>query len=234
MWPLVQADFERLIAAKIYRALLEDSVYRAFLVSAGVKLNELADFSIPSSLKKNFLISAKVRAHIVVAEIERSGALQEKTVGAKLCVGPLVLYRLWDSSAPERRQGIWWFEPNVIQVCKQNTPRSPQARKEWLRAHLAISRDWSNLDRMDYISIGAKDEVPAIVGAGNPMRVYSPGAISTKASPNSTKPLPLAKAKREDYWKDFGKFFPGGIRQTILPFIPLASGIDLNAFLNKG
>jgi hypothetical protein len=66
------------------------------------------------------------------------------------------------------------------------------------------------------------------------MRVYSPGAISTQPSPNSTKPLPLAKAKREDYWKDFGKLFPGGIRQTILPFIPHASGIDLNAFLNKG
>jgi hypothetical protein len=234
MWPLVQADFEKLIAAKIYRALLEDSVYRAFLVSSGVKLSALGDFSIPSALKKNFLLSAKVRAHIAVAEIEKSGALQEKTVGAKLCVGPLVLYRLWDSSAPERRQGIWWFEPSVIEVCKQNTPRSPEVRKEWLRAHLAISRDWSKLDRIDYISIGAKDEVPAIVGAGKAMRVYSPDAISTKAAPNSTKPLPLAKVKRQDYWEDFGKFFPGGIRQTILPFIPRATGIDLNAFLNKG
>jgi hypothetical protein len=234
MWSQVQADLEKLIAARVYPALLEDAVYRAFLVSAGAKLGALADYSIPPPLRKNFDVAAKLRAHIIVSEIEKTGALQEKSAGAKLCCGPFKLYRLWDADAPDRREGVWWFEPEVLEVCKKSTPRSPDARKQWLREHLAVSTDWSKLNRIDYISLDAKDEVPAILGAGNPMRVYSPGAVSVQASPASSRPLPFSKVTRKEYWDNFGKFFPGGVRQTILPFLPRATGMDLNAFLNKG
>jgi hypothetical protein len=234
MWSQVQADLAKLLAARIYPALLEDAVYRSFLVFAGVELSQLGDYSIPRTLRKNFDTAAKIRAHIIVTEIEKSGAVKEDTAGAKICAGPLRLYRLWDSGAPDKREGVWWFEPKVIDVCKKSTPRSPDARKKWLREHLAVSLDWSKLNRIDYISLTADDELPAIVGSGKPMPVYSPDAVSTKQSATPTKPLPMAKTTPKEYFDSFGKFFPGGVRQTILPFIPRAIGMDINAFLNKG
>ena len=221
-----------MLAAKIFPALLEDAVYRSFLVFAGVELSKLGDYSVPPALRKNFGTAAKIRAHIIVAEIEKSRALDEDTAGAKLWRGPLTMYRLWDSDAPERRVSVWWFEPNVIDVCKKSTPRSAEVRKNWLREHLAVPLDWSKLNRIDYISLTADDELPAIVGSGKPMPVYSPDAVSTKQS--ATQPLPMAKTTPKEYFDNFGKSFPGGIRQTILPFIPRAVGMDINAFLNKG
>jgi hypothetical protein len=234
MWSQVQADLESLLAAKIYPGLLEDAVYRAFLVSAGVKLSDLADYSIPARLQKNFRTTARIRAHIIVKEIGKSGAIAENSAGAKLCHGQLTLYRLWDSGAPERREGVWWFAPEVIDACKRNTPRSPEIRKQWLREHLAVSIDWSKLNRIDYITLKTGDELPAIVGTGRPMRVCSPDSVSTKASASSTAPPPIAKATPKEYFNNLDKLFPGGVRQTILPFIPRAIGMDINAFLNKG
>ncbi len=231
MWSQVRTDLENLLAARVYPVLLEDAVYRAFLVGAGMTLSALGDYSIPTKLKENFRKAAKIRAHIIVAEIEKSKAIKEKSAGAKLCSG-LTLYRLWDAGAPERREGVWWFEPDVIECCKKSTPRSPDARRQWLREHLAVSLDWSKLDRMDIINLKEQEEVPAIVGAGEPMPVYSPDAVSTKTSSN--RPLPMAKATPKEYFDYFGKDFPGGVRQTILPFIPRAIGVDSNAFLNKG
>jgi hypothetical protein len=234
MWSQVQADLEKLISAKIYPALLEDAVYRSFLVSAGVKLGAVGDGAVPAALRKNFQTAAKIRAHIIVGEIEKSRALDEDTAGTKLCRGPLTMYRLWDSDAPERRVSVWWFEPNVIDVCKKSTPRSAEVRKNWLREHLAVPLDWSKLNRIDYISLKADDELPAIVGSGRPMPRWSPQAVSTRASASSSSSLPMAKTTPKEYFDNFGKSFPGGIRQTILPFIPRAVGMDINAFLNKG
>jgi hypothetical protein len=231
MWSQVRADLEKLLSAKIYPVLLEDPVYRAFLISAGLKLGQIDDTTIPARLQANFQTAARIRAHIIVAEIEKSKAIQEKSAGAKLC-RELTLYRLWDASAAERRVGVWWFEPSVIECCKQSTPRSPETRKQWLREHLAVSIDWSNLNRIDTITLTNESAIPAIVGTGEPMPVFSQDAVSTKSS--STRPLPRAKTAPKEYFDNFGKYFPGGVRQTILPFIPRAVGMDLNAFLNRG
>ena len=231
MWSQVRADLENLLAAKIYPVLLEDAVYRAFLVSAGVKLGQVSDSAVPARLQTNFRTAAKIRAHIIVAEIEKSNAIQERSAGAKLCRG-VTLYRLWDSTSAERRVGVWWFEPSVIECCKQSTTRSPEVRKQWLREHLAVSIDWSKLNRIDTITLTEENVIPAIVGTGAPMPVYSIDAVSSKSS--STRPLPIAKATPKEYFDNFGKYFPGGLRQTILPFIPRVVGMDLNAFLNKG
>lgn len=233
MWSQVQHDLENLLAAKIYSCLVEDAVYRAFLVSAGFRFSG-RDYSIPPNLQKNFNTAAKIRAHIIVSEVERSEAILESSAGAKLCHGPVQLYRLWDGGSPERRQSVWWFEPAVIEACKKNTPRSPEVRKQWLREHLAVPLDWSKLNRIDYISLKAGDELPVILGTGRPMPVYSPDAVSSKQSTTSGKPMPMAKATPKEYFDNLGKFFAGGMRQTILPFIPHATGMDINAFLNKG
>jgi hypothetical protein len=233
MWAQVRTDLENLLSASIYPALMGDAVYRAFLTSTGAKLSDLSDYTVPAPLRDSFRTAAKIRAYIIVAEIEKSQAIREESAGAKVCRA-VTLYRLWDAGSPERRQSVWWFEPTVIECCKKSTPRSADARKQWLREHLAVSIDWSKLNRVDTITLSGGDGIPAIVGIGKPMPVYSQDAVSTKVSPGSNRPLPVAKTTPEVYFDNFGKFFPGGIRQTILPFIPRATGMDLNAFLNKG
>lgn len=234
MWSQVEVDLEKMLAAKIYPALLEDPVYRAFLVFAGIKLSALGDYSVPASLRNNFRTAAKIRAHIIVTEVQRSQALDEYSAGAKLCQGDLTLYRLWDGEAPQNRVGVWWFEPQVMDTCKKSTARSPNLRRQWLRDHLAVSLDWSKLNRIDRITLTGNAEMPCIVGTGKQMPVYTPNAVSTKVSSTSRQGLPIAKTTPMEYFANLGRVFPGGVRQTVLPFIPHATGMDLNAFLNKG
>jgi len=217
MWSQVQVDLERILADKIYPVLLTDAVYRHFLAVAGIQPSST---SISPRQQENFVTAAKIRARIIVAEIARSGGLEEHSCCAKLTSGA-VLYRFWDSRVPERREGVWWFDQNVINTCKRLGGRSASDRREWLRQNLAVSIDWSKMDRIDTISLGPKSEIPAVEGIGKPMRTYSPEAI------------PQGKIASADYWANYGKYFPGGVKQTVLPFIPTAQGVDLNSFLSR-
>jgi hypothetical protein len=218
MWSQVQGDLQQILAAKIYPALIPDPVYRHYLVSAGLPPR---DGAVPLELKKNFATAAKIRAHIIVAEVAQTKGLKESTCCAKLIEGPVILYRFWDSTVPENREGVWWFDRNVIDICKANTKRSAPERRDWLRKNLAVSMDWSRMDRIDLIELPLNSEVPAIQGVGQGMPVYSPSAI------------PKGKVENKEYWKDLGRYFPGGAKQTVLPFIPQAKGMDLNQFLSR-
>ena len=221
MWSQVQADLERLLAAKVYPLLLSDAVYRHFLMFAGLGPNCLKGGPAPASLRPNFEVVAKLRAHIIVSEVEETGGLDEDCTSAKLLKGPAQLCRFWDSTAPNRREGIWWFDSGIIATCKQHAGRSVADRKEWLRCHLAVSIDWSSMNRIDLISLTPAEELPAIEGKGARKPVYSSAAI------------PQGKVLSKDYWPSFGKYFPGGVKQTILPFIPRTTGTDLNSFLAR-
>jgi hypothetical protein len=53
------------------------------------------------------------------------------------------------------------------------------------------------------------------------MRVYSAAA------------LPNGKVASKDYWPNLGKWFPGGLKQVALPFVPRSQGEDLNRFLSR-
>ncbi|MBZ5622948.1 MAG: hypothetical protein LAQ69_30075 [Acidobacteriia bacterium] len=220
MWSQVEADFEQMLARKIYPVLLGDAVYRAFLTLAGMGPNFPSDETVPVSLRENFAKAAKIRAHIAVAEIARSSGLEEARSNAKLITGPVTLYRFWDSRAPERREGVWWFERHVIDLCKQNAGRTAAERLEWLREHLAVSIDWSKMDRIDVMSLAANQEVPVIEGTGTAQRMYSATALTR------------GKVASKDYWPNLGKFFPGGVKQTVPPFLPRFQGQDLNRFLS--
>lgn len=219
MWSQVQADLWQLLAAKVYPALIPDAVYRHYLGSAGLPPRE---GSVPPELKENFATVAKMRAHIIVAEVAQTKGLMESTCCAKLITGHAILYRFWDSTVPEYRVGVWWFDRNVIDTCKANTKRSAPDRRDWLRKNLAVSMDWSRMDRIDLIELPLNSEIPAIQGTGVGMPVYSPSAI------------PKGRVESKEYWENFGKYFPGGVKQTVLPFIPQAKGMDLNQFLSRG
>jgi len=221
MWSQVQSDLQEILAAKIYPLLITDAVYRHYLVSAGLppRVGE-----VPADLKQNFQMSAKIRAHIIVAEIAKMRGLQESSCCAKLITrkDAHILYRFWDSTAPKYREGVWWFDPNVIDICKASSKCSASERREWLRKNLAVSLDWSRMDRIDVIEVPLNGEIPAIQGTGLGMRVYSPTALYE------------GRVESEDYWPNLGKHFPGGVKQTVLPFIPRAKGMDLNQFLTRG
>jgi hypothetical protein len=220
MWPQVETDLEKMLAARIYPGLLTDAVYRKFLTFAGFGPSFPRDLN--SLQRENLAKAARMQAHIAVAEVSKSGGLVESMSCAKLLKGPLTLYRFWDSKAPERRIGVWWFYRDVIDTCKQRAGKSVGERLSWLRENLAVAFDWSAMDRIDTLSVTAADELPAIEGTGARMRVYSAAAISS------------GKVAGKDYWPNLGKYFPGGVKQVILPFIPQARGEDLNSFLNRG
>lgn len=221
MWSQVQTDLERMLAAKIYPLLLSDAVYRHFLMFAGLGPNALEAGPAPAALRPNFEVVAKLRAHIIVSEVEQTGGLDEDCTCAKLLKGPALLCRFWDSTAPKRREGIWWFDNGIIETCKQHAGRTVAERKDWLRRHLAVSIDWSSMNRIDLIALTPAEELPAIEGRGAKRSVYSTAA------------LPEGKVLSKDYWPSFGKYFPGGVKQTVLPFIPRTTGTDLNSFLSR-
>jgi hypothetical protein len=221
MWSQVQTDLERMLAARVYPLLLSDAVYRHFLMFAGLGPNSLEAGPASVVLPPNFEVVAKLRAHIIVSEVERTGGLDEDRTCAKLLKGPAILCRFWDSNEPKRREGIWWFDRSILDTCKQHAGRSAADRKDWLRRHLAVSIDWSSMNRIDLISLTHAEELPAIEGKGAKRPVYSSAA------------LPQGKVLSKDYWPSFGKYFPGGVKQTVLPFIPRALGADLNSFLGR-
>jgi hypothetical protein len=221
MWWQVQTDLEHLLAVRVYPLLLSDAEYRHFLMFAGLGPNSLEAGPAPEALRANFEVVAKLRAHIIVAEVEKTGGLDEDCTCAKLLKGPALLCRFWDSNEPKRREGIWWFDRSIIETCKQHAGRSAADRKDWLRSHLAVSIDWSSMNRIDLISLTPTEELPAIEGKGARRPVYSSSAI------------PQGKILSKDYWPSFAKYFPGGVKQTVLPFIPRTIGTDLNSFLAR-
>src|ERR1039458_1045869 len=77
MWSQVERDLEQMLVAKIYRVLLvQDAVYRSFLMFAGLGPNFPSDGQIPSHLRENLAKAAKIRAHIIVSEIAGMNALE--------------------------------------------------------------------------------------------------------------------------------------------------------------
>jgi hypothetical protein len=212
-----------MLSARIYPGLLTDAVYRKFLTFAGFGPAFPSDLkSLSPALGENLTKVAKMQAHIAVREVAKTGGIEESTSCARLLTGPVTLYRFWDSSSPERRVGVWWFHRNVIDTCKLHAGKSAADRQIWLREHLAVCFDWSRMDRIDTLSVQAGTELPAIEGTGAPMRVYSAAALSN------------GKVSSKDYWANLGKYFPGGLKQIVLPFIPPAHGEDLNRFLSRG
>jgi hypothetical protein len=222
MWAQVQHDLEKMMAAKIYAGLLHDAVYRKFLSFAGFGPSFPTDLkNVSPALRENLCKVAHLQAQLAIAAVVSAGAIEETDSCAKLITGPTTLYRFWDSNHPDNRVSIWWIHRSVIDACKQHAGKSLTARQAWLREHLAVSIDWSTMDRIDTLSLTSADELPAIEGRGKQMRVYSATALYK------------GNAASADYWQNLGKYFPGGMKQLVLPFIPKAQGEDLRRFLSR-
>ena len=220
MWKQVETVLSALLSAKIYDNLLSDPVYRSFLTSAGLGPNFPKGALLPA-VQKRLQDAAQVRARIAVRTLEQAGGLEPASTTAKLLAGPITLYRFWESRSAAYRTGVWWFESALIDQAKRDA-KGVDARAVWLREKLAVCVDWSAMDRIDRLDLAPGVELPAVQGLGKPQRMYSMNAI------------PSGRVQGADYWPNLGKQLPGGLRQTVLPFIPAVQGQDLRSFLNRG
>ena len=220
MWRQVENGLTAALSAKIYDNLLSDPVYRSFLTGAGLGPNFPKGALLPA-VQKRLQEAAEVRARIAVRTLEQSGGLEPASTTAKILTGPLTLYRFWESRSSAYRTGVWWFESALIEQAKRGA-KGVDARIEWLREKLAVSMDWSAMDRIDRLDLTPGVELPAVQGLGRPQRMYSANAI------------PSGRVQGKDYWPNLGTQLPGGLRQTVLPFIPAVQGQDLRSFLNRG
>lgn len=210
----------RLLSARIYPNLFTDTFYRRFLTLAGLPAGGPPGGVIPPALRADFDAAAKINAGLAVAAVSKSGGIEETSACAKLLKLPIVLCRFWDSTAPDYRKSIWWCDKNVVNLAKVHAGNTSAERLQWLREHLAVSLDWSRMDRIDLLRLGKNDELPAIEGVGTRQRMYSATALYQ------------GNARSVDYWKNIDRYFPGGVKQIALPFIPQSSGEDLNRFLS--
>jgi hypothetical protein len=220
MWSQVEADLTGMLGARIYSNLITDTYYRRFLTFAGLPAGGPPGNVIPPALRGNFEKAAKMNAGMAVGAVSKSGGIVEASACAKLLKSPVTLCRFWDATAPERREGIWWFDKSVVDTAKQHAGRTAAERLDWLRQHLAVSLDWSRTNRIDLIRLGTNDLLPAIEGDGASQRMYSASALYS------------GRAPRDAYWKNLSTYFPGGVKQIVLPFIPQSTGEDLNRFLS--
>lgn len=239
MWEVVEMELARLLESRIYKALLGDRsewgdvgylreclkrgvavldagrrprMYPGFLFRAGIlpefptKVEQL----IPAQ-KEKLREAARMEARLIVGGLEGLGALRELRATAEVVSGRR-LYRMWDSRYASSEAGVWWFSEGLYAQVK-GLPAAE--RREVLRDYLAVSRDWSNLDRVSCLNLGAQ-ELPAIVALGLPQRYYSKGMWQQFGVVETSDEV----EKRRAYYANLQRVLGGGKTQFYLPWVP--------------
>ncbi len=220
MWFHVEADLTRLLSARIYPNLLTDTFYRRFLTLAGLPAGGKTAGVILPTLSADFDAAAKINAGLAVAAVRKSGGIEETSACAKLLKPPIVLCRFWDATVPEYRKSIWWCDKSVVDLAKIHAGKTAGEILQWLRERLAVSLDWSGWTASTCFVSGKTKNSPPSKAPVPDKRMYS-----------STAPY-KGNAPRAEYWKNIDTYFPGGVKQIALPFIPQSSGEDLTRFLS--
>jgi len=102
MWHQVTVPFGRLLGEHLYPALFANPDYQKFLDSAGVHPPYPATAADLTVLQQKALSqNAEMRAHLLGLELEGLRALERAKAKAVELVGPLRLYRLYNSKAPK-------------------------------------------------------------------------------------------------------------------------------------
>ncbi len=204
MWPRIQSQLEDALATTFFPRLVNDPAYTDFLHEARVQASA-ASFAAgnPADLRN----VAKLRASLFANDIRSRMAVDEGTLRFRLLKG-VTLYRAASSLAKGSPGGIWWFTEDIWQKCMREAGPQPANRVHWLHKNLAVCYDWSNCDRLVKLEIHAPHEIPAVQGVGSPKtRFDSPRMFG--------QPLPGINVNATIHGG-----LPGGIMQTILPFIP--------------
>ena len=188
------------------------TMYPGFLFKAGILPEFPTQISqlIPAQ-RENLREAARLEARLHISNLSSLGAVGETSASVEV-VSRRRLFRLWDSRFPSSETGVWWFSEGLYSMVR-DLPL-PQ-RTEALRDLLAVSRDWSNLDRLSFLSLEGQ-ELPAIVAQGLSQRYYSKNMWNKFLTGNS----PEAIAQRRDYYDNLYVTLRGGKTQFYLPWTP--------------
>ncbi len=204
-----------LYARRIYPVLVwNDPVYQACLNKAGLGLTPVS--AIPPQHRDSFEQEMKMQSWLAARKVMEARSLDPSTVRAKLLAGQQTIYRVTDDALPSGSTGIWWFNENVAQRCRQECGPDPQKRLEWLRSVLAVCFNFGAFNKIQRLTLHGGEEIPAILGRGLPMPHYKfDPYIDRKTGRQVIAEFP------PDYWQKKGQFLLGGELQIVLPWIPV-------------
>ena len=187
-------------------------MYPGFLFKAGILPEFPTQFEqlIPAQVER-LKQAAKLEARLMISNLSSLNGVRERRASVEAVSGRR-LFRLWDSRFPNSETGTWWFSEGVYDTVRHLPPLE---QKNILRDLMAVSRDWSNLDRVSFLALEAQ-EVPAIVAQGLPQRYYSKSMWHRFPERDS----PEALAQRKDYYANLNAILQGGKSQFYLPWTP--------------
>ncbi|WP_031500513.1 hypothetical protein [Bryobacter aggregatus] len=208
MWSQIESQLADALSTKYFSRLHYDSAYVDLLREAGITSSPSLNFTTLNGSQKSDLKNvATMRSKLFAGDIRSRMAVQESTLAFKLLNG-VSLYRAANSQGPGSPGGIWWFTEDIWQKCQREAGIQNANRIHWLHKNLAVCYDWSRCDRIVKVEILGSAEIPAVEGIGLPKtRFDSPRMFGT--------PLPGIHHNATMHGS-----LPGGIMQTILPFIP--------------
>ena len=242
MWSSVESELAELLSNNMFSVLLHDKSeygdvpflrralkekldqipqsqrpqnYPGFLFKAGIlpefpsKIEQL----IPAQ-RERLAEAARLEARLLIGGLASSGGVRERRASAEIVSGRS-LYRLWDSRYPSSETGAWWFSEGVYEMVKGLASKDQQ---EALRDLLAVSRDWSDIDRISVmdLGLGAQHRIPAVVATGLAQPFYSTGMWTKFLADDSD----AAKRQRKDYYANLGTRLEGGKTQYYVAWTP--------------
>ena len=240
MWSSVEAGLANLLSSNIFNALLRDKSeygdvpflrkalkdkldiipsaqlprnYPGFLFKAGIlpEFPAKAENLLPLQ-RERLHEAARLEARLIISQLSASGGVREQRASAELISGRS-LYRLWDSRYPSSETGVWWFSEGVYEMV---TGLPPKDQQEALRDLLAVSRDWSNIDRVSVMHLGSQHEIPVVAATGLARPFYSTGMWHKFLAGDTDE----ARRQRKDYYSKLGVRLEGGKTQFYVAWTP--------------
>lgn len=239
MWAGVEADLAQLLSSQIFKALLHErdqygdvpylrkclkdkkeiankgalpKMYPGFLFKAAIlpEFPTNIDQLIPVQ-RERLKEAARLEARLLMSDLSPRGAVREQRASVEAISGRR-LFRAWDSRWPRSETGVWWFSEAIWGAVSELPPAK---RKDALRNLLAVSHDWSNMDRVSFLTLESQ-AVSAIVAKGLPQGYYS----KTRWNDLVDGSVPNVGDLRKDYFKNLGAVLEGGAMQFYLPWTP--------------
>jgi len=214
MWQHVAKGFEILLSSKLYPTLFECSDYCELLMLCGMRQPFPRDIgTVPSSQRNALAENARLRANLLMLELQQLAALRQTKARAVELKAPEYrhLYRLWNSKMKNSELRFFWFTEDLLRESQRQAGGKKSDRLEWLRQQMAVAYNWSLCDRIAIMRLGPGDEILAVEAEGLPMR-----GVTIRPGDREVR-LPA------DYWKNFAKYakpLPGGAPQLFLFLVP--------------
>jgi hypothetical protein len=125
---------------------------------------------VPASQRNSLAENAKLRANLLMLELQQLAALRQTKARALELKAPEYrhLYRLWNSKVKTSELRFFWFTEDLLRESLRQAGGKKSDRLEWLRHQMAVSYNWSLCDRIAKLHLGPGDEILAVEAEGLP------------------------------------------------------------------